>query len=76
MEEAKLFVESHLLSILDRREDVTGVEVSCLIDEAVLWAIPYSDDGVTLTDGILGLTLPGAALDEIGALRTWWEGRR
>jgi hypothetical protein len=76
LEEAKVFVEPHLLSILDRREDVTGVELSCVIDEAVLWAIPYSDDGITLTDGILGLKLPGAALDEIGALRGWWEQRR
>lgn len=76
LEEAKAFVEPHLLGILDRREDVTGVELSCVIDEAVLWAIPYSDDGITLSDGILGLKLPGAALDEIGALRAWWGERR
>jgi hypothetical protein len=76
LEEAKVFVEPHLLGILDRREDVTGVELSCVIDEAVLWAIPYSDDGITLSDGILGLKLPGAALDEIGALRAWWGERR
>jgi predicted RNA-binding Zn-ribbon protein involved in translation (DUF1610 family) len=76
LEEAKVFVEPHLLSILDRRQDVTGVELSCVIDEAVLWAIPFSDDGITLTDGILGLKLPGAALDEIGALRAWWGKRR
>ena len=76
LEEAKVFVEPHLLSILDRREDVTGLKLSCVIDEAVLWAIPYADDGIALTDGILGLKLPGAALDEIGALRAWWERRR
>ena len=76
LEEAKVFVEPHLLSILDRREDVTGLKLSCVIDEAVLWAIPYADDGIALTDGILGLKLPGAALDEIGALRAWWEQRR
>jgi hypothetical protein len=76
LEEAKVFVEPHLLSLLDRREDVTGVELSCVIDEAVLWAIPYADDGITLSDGILGLKLPGAALDEIGALRAWWGERR
>ena len=76
LEEAKAFVEPHLLGILDRREDVTGVQLSCVIDEAVLWAIPYSDDGITLSDGILSLKLPGAALDEIGALRAWWGERR
>jgi hypothetical protein len=73
LEEAKAFVEPHILSLLDRRVDVTGVELGCVIDDVVLWAIPYADDGLTLTDGILGVKLPGAALDEIGALRAWWE---
>jgi hypothetical protein len=73
LDEAKVFVEPHILSLLDRRIDVTGVELSCVIDDVVLWGIPYADDGVTLTDAILGLKLPGAALDEIGALRAWWE---
>ncbi len=76
LEEAKVFVEPHLLGLLDRRADVTGVELSCVIDEAVLWAIPYADDGITLSDRLLGLKLPGAALDEIGALRAWWGERR
>jgi len=76
LEEAKIFVEPHLLSLLDRRVDVTGLTMSCAIDEAVLCAIPYYDDGLTLADGILGLKLPGAALDEIGALRAWWGQRR
>ncbi|RPI06191.1 MAG: hypothetical protein EHM71_11990 [Zetaproteobacteria bacterium] len=76
LDEAKIFIEPHILSLLDRRVDVTGVTMSVVIDEAVLWAIPYFDDGVTLTDGVLGHTLPGAALDEIGALRAWWERGR
>lgn len=76
LEEASAFVEPHLLSLLDRRVDVTGVAVICAIDEAVIWAVPYYDDGLTLVDGILGLKLPGAALDEIGAVRMWWEQRR
>jgi hypothetical protein len=73
LEGAKAFVESHLLSVLDRRVDVTGVKMGCAIDEAVVWAVPYYDDGLTLTDGVVGLELPGAALDEIGALRVWWD---
>jgi len=76
LEEAKVFVEPHILGLLDKRVDVTGVEMSCVIDDAILWAIPYADDGLMLSDGILGLTLPGAALDEIGALRAWWEQPR
>jgi hypothetical protein len=76
LEAAKTFVEPHLLGLLDRRIDVTGVEMGCAIDEAAVWGIPYYDDGLTLRDGILGLELPGAALDEIGTLRAWWERRR
>lgn len=76
LDEAKIFVEPHILSLLDRRVDVTGLTMSVVIDEAVLWAVPYYDDGAMLTDGILGCTLPGAALDEIGALRMWWERGR
>jgi len=76
LEEAKVFVEPHLLSLFDRRADSTGLELSCAIDEAVLWALPYYDDGLTLVDGILGMKLPGAALDEIGALRVWWGQRQ
>jgi hypothetical protein len=72
LDEARAFVEFHILSILDRRVDVTGVELHCVIDDAVLWGIPYYDDGLTLVDGILGLKMPCAALDEIDALRTWW----
>jgi hypothetical protein len=75
LDEARAFVEFHILSILDRRVDVTGVELHCVIDDAVLWGIPYYDDGLTLVDGILGLKMPSAALDEIDALRTWWERR-
>lgn len=75
LDDAKAFIEFHILSLLDRRVDVTGVEFGCTIDDAVLWGIPYYDDGYTLVDGLLGLKMPGAALDEIGALRAWWEGR-
>jgi hypothetical protein len=73
LEEAKVFVEPHLLSLLDRRADVTGLTLSVVIDETALWAVPYYDDGATLKDGLVGWTLPGAALDEIGALRSWWR---
>ena len=73
--DAKAFIEFHILSILDRRVDVTGVEFGCAIDDALLWGIPYYDDGDALVDGILGLRMPGAALEEIGALRAWWKGR-
>jgi hypothetical protein len=71
LETAVLFVEPHLLSIVDRRVDVTGIALQCAVDEAILWGIPFSDTGGVLADGILGLTIPAAAVNQIGALRAW-----
>jgi hypothetical protein len=61
---------------MDRRVDVTGLELACTIGEAVLWGIPYWDEGEALRDGIVGLRIPAAALDEIGSFRTWVKERR
>lgn len=69
LEEAKAYVEPHLLTIIDRRVDVTGLELSCAIGEALLWGVPFFDEGDRLRDGILGLKIPAAALDELGAIR-------
>ncbi|MGD0264574.1 MAG: hypothetical protein ABSD47_06380 [Candidatus Methylomirabilota bacterium] len=69
LEEVKAYVEPHILAIIDRRVDVTGLELSCAIGEAILWGVPFLDEGDVLRDGILGLKIPGAALDELGAIR-------
>jgi hypothetical protein len=71
LETATQFAEPHLLSIVDRRVDVTGVAMRCTVGEAVLWGIPFSDEGSALVDGILGLSIPVTAVDQIGALRGW-----
>jgi hypothetical protein len=76
LEEAKAYVEPHLLRIIDRRVDVTGMELSCAIGEAVLWGLPFFDEGDALRDGILGLKLPVAAVDELGAIRNQVGARR
>ena len=76
LEAAKAYIEPHLLTIMDRRVDVTGLELACTIGEAVLWGIPYCDEGEALCDGILGLRIPAAAVDEIGSFRTWVKERR
>ncbi len=69
LEEAKAYVEPHLLTIIDRRVDVTGLELSSTIGDVFLWGVPYFDEGDNLRDGILGLKIPSAALDEVGAIR-------
>jgi hypothetical protein len=74
--EAKAYVEPHLLAVIDRRVDVTGLEMSCAIGDARLWGVPYIDEGDALRDGILGLRIPAAALDDVAAIRRGLGARR
>ncbi len=76
LEDAKAYIEPHLLTVIDRWVDVTGLEMSCAIKEVVLWGIPYVDEGEVLRDGILGLKVPAAAVDEVGAIRACLGARR
>jgi hypothetical protein len=69
LEEAKAFVEPHLLTIIDRRVDVTGLTLSAVVEEVVLWGIPFADQGESFQDCIVGLKYPAAALNDVGALR-------
>lgn len=76
LEEAKAYVEPHLLTLIDRRVDVTGLELSCAIGEALLWGVPFFDEGTTVRDGILGLKILAAAVDELGAVREHGRAER
>jgi hypothetical protein len=76
LEEAKAYVEPHLLTIIDRRVDVTGMELSCAIGEAILWGIPFLDKGDAVHDGILGLKIPAVAVDELEAIRAYVGTKR
>ena len=69
LEDAKRYVEPHLLSVIGRRVDVTGMELSVAISEVLLWGVPYFDEGTHVRDGILGRTLPAAAVDALSAIR-------
>jgi hypothetical protein len=69
LEEAKAFVEPHLLAILDQRVDVTGLRLSAALHEVILWGVPFADQGEVFQDCVIGLKYPAAALDDVGALR-------
>jgi hypothetical protein len=69
LQDAQAYVEPHLLGIIDRRVDVTGLTIACTISETVFWGVPFFDQGSAVEDGILGLTIPTAALVDIGGIR-------
>jgi hypothetical protein len=68
-EDAKRYVEPHLLTLIDRRVDVTGLTLRVAVSDVCLWGVPYYDEGEVLRDGILGQCLPAAALDGLGEIR-------
>ncbi|MFB3819378.1 MAG: hypothetical protein ACE147_17095 [Candidatus Methylomirabilales bacterium] len=68
LEAAAAFVHSHVLTILDRRVDVTGLDLACTIVEARVWAVPFLEKDDVVEDAILGLRLPAAALNDLTAL--------
>ncbi len=67
--EARVYVEPHVLTIIDRRVDVTEMDLECLIGDPVMWGVPFADRGTELVDGILGLRLPAAAVEAIEEVR-------
>ena len=71
-----LLTEPHILTIIDRRVDITGMELSCTIGETWLWGVPFFDDGKFLRDGIVGLKIPAAAVDDVAGIRAHARAKR
>jgi len=69
LEDAKAFVQPHLLTIIDRRVDVTGLDLSVRVSDGILWGVPYREEVDGLRDSILGLTIPTAAIIEFSQIR-------
>jgi hypothetical protein len=76
LQDAKAYVEPHILKIIDRRVDITGMELSCTIGETWLWGVPFFDDGKFLWDGIVGLKIPAAAVDDVAGIRAHARAKR
>ncbi len=69
MADAALFVEAHLLAVIDRHVDVTGLSLEVEVAEAVLWGIPYFDEGTMVRDGIIEEAIPAAVIEALPDIR-------
>jgi len=69
MDDATRFVDAHLLGLIDRHVDVTGLTLRTAITETVLWGIPYFDEGAVVRDGIFGETIPAAVVEALPDIR-------
>lgn len=76
LEEAKAYVEPHLLTIIDRRVDVTDMQMECVISDPVLWGVPFVDGGADLRDGVIDFRIPAAAVEAIEEVRACQGKRR
>ena len=76
VDEAKIYTRLFLLLMIDKRKDITGMELSPLIHETSLWAIPFYDFQDKLLDAIMGREFPVFAIDDIEALRGIYPGKK
>ncbi len=67
--EAKTLVELYLLMLIDRRADITGLELSPLIHDASIWAVPYFDMGNKVIDSITQKEYPALCIDDLEGMR-------
>ena len=76
VEEAKIYTKLFLLLMIDKRKDITGMDLSPLIHETSIWGFPFYDFSDKLVDGIKGREIPAFALDDIEALRRFYPARK
>jgi hypothetical protein len=67
--DAERYVRLFVLALLDREEDVTGVDMEVRITDCRLLGIPFFDGGRYLQGGILDDRYPAAAVSDLGAMR-------
>lgn len=69
MEEAFRYVELYVTLILDKRADVTGLELEISKRGERLWGVPFADRGEKIVDLVMGAELPVFALDDLEDMR-------
>jgi len=67
--EARRYAELFITLILDKRSDVTGLELEIEPTSIELWAIPFFDRGDKIMDALTGTELPAFAVDDLSDLR-------
>ncbi len=63
-DEADRYANLFITLMLDKRADVTGMEIKVTPESYSLWAMPFSEDGNKVLDMFAGLEIPVFALDD------------
>jgi hypothetical protein len=64
-----------VLSAVDKRVDLTGVEADIALSHPRLVGVPFSDGGDQLLDGLLGKAYHCQLVSEINFVRSLFQGR-
>lgn len=67
--DAKPYLNYYPLLIIDKKQDITGMELKVNSSLDRIWAIPFFDLGKEIQEGILGKTFPLYALETIDEFR-------
>ncbi|HUT54271.1 MAG TPA: hypothetical protein VM658_12860 [bacterium] len=68
-EDAQKYVRLYVTLILDKRADVTGMDLNIITYDARLWAIPFADYGDKIMDLITLHEFPAFSLDDLEGVR-------
>jgi len=69
LEEAGRYAQLYTTLIIDKRADVTGMDIQVEVKGATLWAVPFIDQGEQIVDLVSGAELPIFAVDDLAELR-------
>jgi len=69
LDDVEPYLKHYPLLIVDKRQDITGMELRVRKSFDRIWAVPFFDLGKQIQDGILGRTFSSYALDTIDEFR-------
>lgn len=67
--EAERYAKLFLSLLLDRRADVTGMDLQVETGNLTFWAVPFADLGEKIVDPLSGHAFPAFAVDDLEDLR-------
>lgn len=69
IDHARRYAELFVTQLIDKRADVTGLELDVRVGETSMWGVPYGDDGDNVFCLITGKSYPAVAFDDLAAIR-------
>ncbi len=76
LEDASKYARLFVTLFIDKRTDVTGMEIDVKVTGAALWGIPFADQGSKVMDLVSGMELPAFAIDDLAEIRRIASARK